>query len=311
MTRTYPQGLHRYALVTAGATLLLLVAGGLVTSHDAGLSVPDWPLSYGSVMPPMSGNVFYEHGHRVVATLVGMLTIGLAVWLARADERLWMRRLGWFALALVIAQGVLGGITVKMQLPKAVSVAHATTAQVFFCVTLALALFTSRWWRDAEEQAVEDDGAPRLRTLATVTFGATLVQLVLGASFRHKALSIIPHVAWAFAVTFLLAWTILTVRWRFETVRPLRRAATAIAALLAVQLVLGVAAYWARTEVNETGRPVAAMVALTVTHLAVGALTLGGTALLGLLAYRLTAPAAAAAGPVAALKPGTLKGSAL
>ena len=94
--------LHRFAVLLAICTLFLVVAGASVTSNNAGLSVPDWPLSYGKVMPDMVGGVFYEHGHRMIATLVGMLTIGLAVWLQRTEERRWMRRLGWAALGLVV-----------------------------------------------------------------------------------------------------------------------------------------------------------------------------------------------------------------
>src|ERR1700745_995606 len=98
--------LHRFAILLAFWTLLLIVAGGLVTSNDAGLSVPDWPLSYGKLMPKMEGGIFFEHGHRMVATTVGMLTIILAIWLSRSEQRRWMRRLGWIALAAVIAQGL-------------------------------------------------------------------------------------------------------------------------------------------------------------------------------------------------------------
>src|SRR5271165_1955968 len=94
--------LHRYTLLLAVCTLFLVVAGAEVTSHQAGLSVPDWPLSYGRVMPPMTGGVFFEHGHRMVATSVGMLTIGLVMFLARREKRAWMRRLGWVALGAVI-----------------------------------------------------------------------------------------------------------------------------------------------------------------------------------------------------------------
>ncbi len=93
-------GLHRYALLLAICTLFLVVAGASVTSNDAGLSVPDWPLSYGKLMPPMTGGIFYEHGHRMVATTVGFMTIILAFWLWRADDRPWMRKLGFAALGL-------------------------------------------------------------------------------------------------------------------------------------------------------------------------------------------------------------------
>src|ERR1700681_4778369 len=124
--------LHRYAVLLAVCTLFLVVAGASVTSKEAGLSVPDWPLSYGQVMPPMVGGVFFEHGHRMVATTVGMLTIGLVIFLARAERRAWMRKLGWIALAAVVAQGVLGGLTVLLLLPPAVSISHACLAQLFF-----------------------------------------------------------------------------------------------------------------------------------------------------------------------------------
>src|SRR5579862_5418505 len=90
--------LHRYTLLLAVCTLFLVVAGAEVTSHQAGLSVPDWPLSYGQVMPPMTGGVFFEHGHRMIGTLVGMLTVGMAVWLWRVDKRSWMRKLGWISV---------------------------------------------------------------------------------------------------------------------------------------------------------------------------------------------------------------------
>src|SRR6202034_1132356 len=106
----------------AVCTLLLVVAGASVTSNQAGLSVPDWPLSYGQVMPQMTGGVLFEHGHRMVAAFVGFLTVVLAIWLARVERRAWMKKLGWIALLAVIVQGLLGGLTVKMLIPPAVSV---------------------------------------------------------------------------------------------------------------------------------------------------------------------------------------------
>ena len=116
------RGLYRFALIVACATFFLIIAGALVTSHDAGLATNDWPLSNGQVFPKMVGNLFWEHGHRMIATTVGILTIGLVIYLFRKEERRWVRRLGWFALAAVIAQGLLGGLTVKLMLPLAVSI---------------------------------------------------------------------------------------------------------------------------------------------------------------------------------------------
>ena len=118
MTTLYNQALHRYAVLTACCTFLLLIAGPLVTSNDAGLSIPDWPLAYGSLTPPMVGGIRYEFTHRVIATCIGILTIGLATWLWKAEKRQWMRWLGLAALGAVIAQGILGGATVlTFQLP--------------------------------------------------------------------------------------------------------------------------------------------------------------------------------------------------
>src|SRR3981081_2133480 len=139
-------GLHRYAVFTACSTFLLLIAGALVTSNDAGLSVPTWPLAWGSVTPPMTGGIVYEWSHRVIAASVGFLTIILAAWLWMSERRVWMRWLGLAALGGVIAQGILGGMTVRMFQPPAVSAAHATLAQFFFSTVVAMAFFTSPSW---------------------------------------------------------------------------------------------------------------------------------------------------------------------
>src|SRR6202042_2480909 len=119
-TPSVPLNVHRFAFFLSCCVVLLLMAGALVTSNDAGLAVPDWPLSYGSWMPPMIGGIFYEHGHRMIAAFVGCLSIVLATWLWNADDRRSVRWLGVFALGLVIAQGILGGITVRYFLPPAV-----------------------------------------------------------------------------------------------------------------------------------------------------------------------------------------------
>src|SRR5262249_27902360 len=160
------------------------VAGGLVTSNDAGLSVPDWPLSYGKLMPPMEGGIFYEHGHRMVAAAVGLLTIILAVWLWRGERRIWLRRLGLIGLAAVILQGVLGGLPVIFLLPKPVSISHACLAELFFCTMVAIALFTSAGWQ-AGSRLVEDLGSPSLHTLSVATAACVLAQIALGAAARH------------------------------------------------------------------------------------------------------------------------------
>jgi heme a synthase len=191
--------LHRYSVFLAACTLLLVMAGATVTSKEAGLSVPDWPLSYGQVMPPMTGNIFYEHGHRMIASTVGFLTIILAVWLWQSSEPAWLKRLGWVALALVIVQGTLGGLTVLYLLPPAVSILHACTAQAFFTLVCSIALFTSPAWK-RPQMAVENMGS--LGTLVLWAPACVFVQLALGAAFRHKVLNIIPHIGGAMVASF-------------------------------------------------------------------------------------------------------------
>ena len=164
--------LNRYATFVAGYTVLLLLAGSLVTSTGSGLSVPDWPNSYGWNMftfPPSMwvGGILYEHGHRLVASGVGMLTVILAAWLWLREPRRWVKRLGLVALGAVIAQGALGGLTVLFFLPPAVSTAHAGLAELFFCTVVSLALFTSRSWLDGVDAV--DDGV--LRRVATTKIG--------------------------------------------------------------------------------------------------------------------------------------------
>lgn len=177
--------LHRFAVFTACTTFCLVIAGGLVTSTDSGLAVPDWPLSYGQLMPPMVGGIFYEHGHRMVATFVGFLTTVMAIWIWRTEPRRWVRNLGFIALAAVITQGVLGGLTVLFLLPTPISVAHATLAQSFFSLTVIIALVTSRAWH--QDRPVEIPAANRTRRIALAAAAAVLGQLILGAWMRHSA----------------------------------------------------------------------------------------------------------------------------
>lgn len=191
-------GLHRFAVFTSFCTFLLIVAGGMVTSTGSGLAVPDWPLSYGQVMPPMVGGIFYEHGHRMIASFVGFLTVILALWIWRKDARRWMKILGFVALAAVIIQGILGGLTVLFLLPTPVSVSHAGLAQSFFCVTALLALFTSRWWHETTPTLSHDAARP-LAFMAAGLVLVVFVQLLLGAIVRHTGSGLaIPDVPLAY-----------------------------------------------------------------------------------------------------------------
>jgi cytochrome c oxidase assembly protein subunit 15 len=268
--------LHRFYILLAVLTLFLIVAGASVTSNEAGLSVPDWPLSYGKVMPEMTGGVFYEHGHRMVGAAVGLLTIVLAAWLQLRDERRWMRRLGWIALAAVIVQGVLGGLTVLLLLPKAVSIAHACLAQLFFTLTVAIALFTSRAWKQGPE-IVEDHGSPSLRTMAVLTAVATLGQIALGAAYRHRAFGLTPHVIAAFVVLALALLAAMFTLQQFPRHRHLRPAAVAVLVIVMAQVLLGIAAYVSRIYTSESPQPLAVMVFFTVLHVAGGALAMAAS----------------------------------
>ena len=278
--------MHRYAVFTACCTFLLLIAGALVTSNDAGLSIPDWPLAYGSLMPPLVGGIRYEYTHRVIATCIGLLTIGLAVWLWRVEKRGWMRWLGLAALGGVIAQGILGGMTVRMFQPPPVSAAHATLAQLFFSTVVAIAVFTSAWW-DREVTPVEDPKTPHVRSLVVWTTIAIFLQLILGAAFRHKAFGIIPHLIGAVIVTILIFMTAGALKRRFRNVPALRNSARLLHFLIGMQLLLGGGAYWSRIYGAQFPQPIPVMVALTVVHTVTGALLLAASLVTALITYRL------------------------
>ena len=267
--------LHRFAKFVAGCTVLLVLAGSLVTSTASGLSVPDWPTTYGWNMftfPPSKwvGGILYEHGHRLIASSVGFLTIILAAWLWRADPRRWMRWLGVSALGAVIAQGVLGGLTVLFFLPAAISTAHAGLAEIFFCLTIAIALFTSPGWTDGYGPSVPD---LTLRRVATATTVLIYTQILIGATMRHTGAGlaipdfplmfghVVPdhwdariavhfaHRVGAGIVTLAVIATTAHVwyheRGRLELTRP----ATLMLALVAVQVTLGAATVLSRRDV--------------------------------------------------------------
>ncbi|HJT00528.1 MAG TPA: COX15/CtaA family protein [Terriglobales bacterium] len=273
----------------ACATFLLLIAGALVTSNDAGLSVPDWPTSFGSLykLPRMVGGVKFEHGHRMVAELVGLLTIILAVWTWRADRRGWVRNLGVAALATVIAQGILGGITVLFYLPPAVSTAHATLAQTFFCIVVVLALVTGRSWTEAPRKELAESHRLHLTALATLAAASVYVQLILGAGFRHSGIKLLPHLISAVVVTALVLWTITRVLTNYGSVAALRRPAVVLMTLLVTQLGLGFAAYLTRVQWGQDAvQPELSVVISTVAHVAVGALVLASTVVLTMQTWR-------------------------
>jgi cytochrome c oxidase assembly protein subunit 15 len=302
--------LHRYTRLLVAATLLLIAAGGMVTSTNSGLSVPDWPTTYGYSMfsfplGKMVGGIFYEHGHRLIASTVGMLTIGLVLFLWRVEPRRWLRRLGWCALGAVVAQGVLGGLTVLFLLPDAISISHAALAQIFFCLTISIALFTSRTWRVPRIAPIDDAG---LRRRFVVLAALVYAQILLGATMRHMGgglaipdfpLSyghVIPpfwsvpialhfaHRVGALTVTVLVLMNVTAIWRRYRDHVELMRPAGILLLAVGAQVTLG-------AFVVLTGKqPI-----VNTLHVATGAVVLGTSLLLALRIWRVRFEASGAA----------------
>lgn len=320
------RALHRFALLLSCLIVFLIAAGALVKSKDAGLSVPDWPLSYGSLNPPgwwhLDG-VRAEHGHRLFAGGTALLTVALAIWLARAEKRPAVRRLGGWAVAAVFAQAILGGLTVLLYLPPAVSISHAALAELYLCLVTSIAVFTSpRYWGGAEAPA---EPVGPLRRLAFATTGLIFLQILLGALVRHNGAGmaipdfplafgrLVParfdwkigihyaHRVGALLVLLLLSWTVVRVFRHHGNLRALTRPALAMALLVVAQITLGAA-------VVLTGR----VVWVNTLHVATGASLLASSLILSLHAARLArAPLATAASespgmPRVALRPESL-----
>ena len=277
------------AVLLAAWTFLLIVAGALVTSNDAGLSVPDWPTSFGSLykIPKLVGGVKFEHTHRMIAQGAGLLTIILAVWTWRAEKRRWLRMLGLAAVGTVIAQGILGGITVLFYLPPAVSSAHAALAQTFFCIAVAMALVTGQKWIEEQPRVEFDSRRPSLFTLTLLSIFVLYVQLTLGAMFRHHGLSWWPHVVHAAIVSFVLGWTAVRALSVYSQIEAVRRPAILMLSLMIAQLCLGFTAFLTRVAWGKDAvQPELPMVLSTVAHVAVGALLLATTVILAIQVWR-------------------------
>jgi cytochrome c oxidase assembly protein subunit 15 len=292
MARTaaeYRPALHRFAVILAAATFFLIVAGALVTSNDAGLSVPDWPTSYNSFykLPPWVGGIRYEHSHRMIAEFIGLLTIVLAVWTWRSESRRWMRNLALAALGTVILQGFLGGMTVLFFLPPLVSSAHAALGQTFFCLTCCIAMFTGRKWVEDSAPPATDTRAPQLFHLALLSLAALYTQLILGAMFRHHGMSWVAHVVNAPLVALILTWTCVRALSQYGDNQAVRRPAVAILFLVSIQLCLGFLAFLTRIVWGaDAPQPELPMIASTVAHVATGALLLATTYILTVQVWR-------------------------
>ncbi len=273
---TTPIWLRRFTKVVAAATLLLIFAGAMVTSTSSGLAVPDWPTTYGENMFtfPYSkwvGGIFYEHGHRLIASTVGFLCIIQAIWLQKREPKKFVRRLGWLSLGAVIIQGLLGGLTVIFLLPKVISISHAALAEIFFCINVSIAFFTSDWY--SRLRTMEKGDAPVIGARALT--GLVYTQILAGAVMRHLGAGlaipdfplsfgrVIPelatvNIAAAFvhrAGGFIVAAAVIAMAvrlLRFESNHPLRFLAHLLLIVVAAQVVLGGYVIWSGKQPHIT-----------------------------------------------------------
>jgi cytochrome c oxidase assembly protein subunit 15 len=256
--------LRRYAVLVACCTFGLVIAGALVASNDAALSVPDWPLSWGRLVPTLEGGIRYEFAHRVAAMLVGLLTVGLAL--------VMRTRLAWAAVAVVLAQAALGGIAVKFVIPAWSTIAHASLGQLFFAIIVAICVglyagFPASW------------NAPTL-ICAVALFGQT----VLGAGVRYGVILPVAHIVGAVLATILAMWAGLSILMQHMDNPKLRRPAMLLLSIVFSQVFLGIAAYMARIVYVDAPQPMPMMVLFTVAHVAVGSLAVGAAVALAMLA---------------------------
>lgn len=262
----FQKALHGYALITATATFFLIVAGGLVTSTDSGLAVPDWPLAYGMWFPPMVGGIFYEHGHRMIAAIVGLMILGLAFWLNQAESRRWLRVLGYTALSGVVAQALLGGLTVLLLLPPAVSIAHACLGPIVFCTASLIAIGTTPFqWGSM----LSTNTPATCRAFAFMTMILALLQLLLGAVVRHTGWGLAWHITTAILLSISTLSLLVFAHRDPATPKTLLRWIRRLGGLLTLQWILGFGA-WKQSSA----------VMIVTTHMAVGTLFLAQSTLI-------------------------------
>jgi heme a synthase len=275
-TQPTPVWLRRFTNLVAASTLFLIFAGAMVTSTGSGLSVPDWPTTYGWNMFtfPLSkwvGGIFYEHGHRLIASTVGFLCILQALWLQFREPKKWVRRLGWLSLGAVVVQGALGGLTVIFLLPKAISVSHAALAEIFFCLNVSIAFFTSRWYGSLSSMEKGDAPVKMAWTLTALVF----LQILAGAVMRHLGAGLAipdfplsfgrivpdfvsPEIASAYvhrAGGFVVAAAVIAMAvrlLRYEKNHPLRGLANLLLVVVAAQVLLGGYVIWSQKQVHIT-----------------------------------------------------------
>jgi len=275
-------------------TVVLLVAGALVTSNEAGDSVPDWPLSFGRWVINSNyfvANVRFEYSHRVIAFFVGATTLVLAIRALIKGAKPLIRNLALAAFAGVVMQALIGGARVSFPAYKPlIAIAHALVAQSFLALIVGLVVITSARWRE-DKSLTEDSAHPSARWLVILTICAVLAQAALGAGFRHGAFGVIPHMAGAAVVFLLIVWTSLTIVHYHGRDAYLRRPALALLTLLSFQLILGLLAYAARLQSHNDPQPLEPMITLTLAHVVVGALTLASVVVLALRCWGTLSPA--------------------
>jgi len=274
---------HQLAQFLALATFVLLLAGGLVTSTDSGLAVPDWPLSFGGLFPPMVGGIRFEHTHRVVAATVGLLTLILTIWIGVKEMRAGVRRLAIACLGAVVLQGILGGLTVLYRLPTVISVAHACLGPIFFCLVVVLAEVT-RPPATEKISGEEKDSSPLFR-ISLITTYLVFFQILLGAVVRHTGEGVGFHVSFAFLVLLLTGFLVTQTLNHFGDERALLRPSLFLGFLVLIELFLGIGAF-IFTQVEGTRAGLGEVIFPTL-HQALGSLLLA-TAVIVTLRSRVT-----------------------
>jgi heme a synthase len=291
-----------FAGVAAATTFCLIVVGGIVTSRRAGLSVVDWPNSYGYSMflyplSRMTGAVYYEHAHRLFGSLVGLTTLVLAIHLWRSEPRPWVRHFAGAALVLVVLQGLLGGLRVTGRFTMssspadtspstALAVIHGITGQLYFSCMLALAAFTSRPWK-SNRIATPTPGASTDRGLTALMLVLLMIQLILGAILRHESRGLLVHITAAVIVLVLGVATGARAAALKRGQPILESVGRLFLWVLGLQMFLGVCALMARILAGGAAEPPVYKVVITTAHQANGAVLLGSAVLLALWTRRL------------------------
>lgn len=287
---TYRPGVYKFAVFVFLWTVLLFIVGALVTSNAAALSVPDWPKSFGTWFPSLrqlaKGGALFEHSHRVVAGVLGVLLLVEAAVIWVKDERKWLRWFAVIAVGGVVVQSILGGEVVRKLLQYWLPVLHACFAQIMFGAILCMAVFTSKWWIEEHKQ-LEDQGGISIRSLAVLNAIIMFVQVFWGAGFRHQYVAIWPHIVGSGVVLGVMIWTAAVLRKRFEDSAELTFGRTLLHSMVGLQILLGIAAYWSRLTTADAPEPMPVMVWLTVIHTVFGALVFASSILVALLCYRL------------------------